>query len=101
MPDAIALDRYVVETLMPDLVGHDRRPAAFLVYLALASDQGRGRGFVSHAQLAERTGLSKRTVQDALRHLAARSLVAVDRGARTEAACLTVLTPWRREGRPA
>ena len=32
---SLELDRYVLETLMPDLVGHDRRPAAFIVYLAL------------------------------------------------------------------
>jgi hypothetical protein len=31
----IVLDRYVLESLMVDLVGHDRRPAAFLLYLAL------------------------------------------------------------------
>ncbi|MDB4890213.1 MAG: hypothetical protein JWL61_2068, partial [Gemmatimonadetes bacterium] len=24
---SLKLDRYVIETLMPDLVGHDRRPA--------------------------------------------------------------------------
>ena len=29
------LDPYVIDTLLPDLVGHDRRPGAFLVYLFL------------------------------------------------------------------
>ncbi|SFC08052.1 hypothetical protein [Massilia yuzhufengensis] len=29
------LDAYVFEVLMPDLIGHDRRPAAFIVYLFL------------------------------------------------------------------
>ena len=33
----LSLDFYIVETLLPDLVGHDRRPSAFLVYLALAA----------------------------------------------------------------
>ena len=28
-------DDYVIETLLPDLVGHDRAPSAFLVYLKL------------------------------------------------------------------
>jgi hypothetical protein len=28
-------DEYVVDVLMPDLVGHDRRPAAFIVFLFL------------------------------------------------------------------
>ena len=31
------LDSYVAETLMRDLVGHDRRPSAFLVYLAITA----------------------------------------------------------------
>ena len=31
----IPLDAYIVDTLMPDLVGHDRQPSAFLVYLYL------------------------------------------------------------------
>ena len=30
-----SLDSYVVDVLMPDLVGHDRRPATFVVYLFL------------------------------------------------------------------
>jgi hypothetical protein len=30
------LDDYVVDVLMPDLVGHDRHPSAFLVYLFLS-----------------------------------------------------------------
>jgi len=35
----ITLDRYVTGNLMRDLVGHDRRPIAFLVYLWLAAEQ--------------------------------------------------------------
>jgi hypothetical protein len=31
----IEVDDYVVDTLMADLVGHDRQPSAFLVYLYL------------------------------------------------------------------
>jgi hypothetical protein len=31
----LALDPYVVDVLLPDLVGHDRSPAAFLVYIYL------------------------------------------------------------------
>lgn len=96
MADVVALDSYILDTLMRDLVGHDRRPAAYLVYLAVAAAQDRGGGYTSHAELAERTGLSKRAVQDALRHLAARALVRIDRGALTEAAALTTLRPWQR-----
>ena len=29
------LDDYLVETLLPDLIGHDRAPSAFLIYLKL------------------------------------------------------------------
>ena len=32
----LAFDAYVVDILMPDLVGHDRKPSAFVVYLYLA-----------------------------------------------------------------
>ena len=32
---AVPVDDYVLDTLMRDLVGHDRRPSAFLVYLYL------------------------------------------------------------------
>lgn len=90
------LDPYVYDTLMRDLVRHDRRPAAYLVYVALAAQAARGRETWSHLQLAEQTGLSKRTVQDSLRHLARRQLINVERGAPTEAAVVAVLTPWRR-----
>ena len=33
---AIALDSYVLDVLMRDLVGHDKKPSAFIVYLYLA-----------------------------------------------------------------
>jgi hypothetical protein len=28
----VAIDDYVIDVLLPDLAGHDRSPAAFLVY---------------------------------------------------------------------
>ena len=31
----IAIDEYVLDVLLPDLVGHDRSAPAFLVYLVL------------------------------------------------------------------
>jgi len=49
------IDEYVTDVLMRDLVGHDRRPASFLVYLWLASEQHR-RGSatqISYQDLAE------------------------------------------------
>lgn len=88
------LDRYVVDTLMRDLVGHDRRPSAYLVYLFLAANGDRIA--LSHAALAERTGLSKRAVQEALNHLARRGLIAVERKGPSEVRTLRPLAPWRR-----
>ena len=74
----LELDRYVVDTLMPDLVGHDKRPSALLVYLFLwAQADARGKNAAaSLREIAEGTGLSKRGVQDGLRVLTKRKLVA-------------------------
>jgi len=96
MNSHLTIDRYVVDTLMRDLVAHDHRPSAFLVYLALLDmiDPGRSAAF-SHAQLAEQTGLSKRAVQDALQHLEKRQLVSIRRRGRTESALVQALSPWR------
>lgn len=96
---ATSLDRYVFDTLMRDLVGHDRRPAAYLVYVALAAEAQRGRRTWSHSQLAGQTGLSKRTIQDSLRHLATRELIKIQRDAPTEAGLIEVLAPWQRHAR--
>ena len=65
----IPIDEYVLDTLMRDLVGHDRRPSAFLVYLYLCRAT-RGEGGrqvqVSLLDIAHDVGLSKRSVQNAL-----------------------------------
>jgi DNA-binding MarR family transcriptional regulator len=95
----LQLDPYILDTLMPDLVGHDRQPSAFLVYLYLWR-QTHGAGEL-HAQvalvdIAEATGLSKRSVQDALGRLAKRKLVAVSRESITAVPVYSVLRPWRR-----
>jgi transcription initiation factor IIE alpha subunit len=93
----LKLDSYVVETLLPDLVGHDRRPSAFLVYLALAGREDDAQ--LSLRNLAELTGLSKRTVQEALRVLTRRRLVAILRAGTTDVATYEVKRPWRRASR--
>jgi transcription initiation factor IIE alpha subunit len=90
------LDAYVFDSLMRDLVGHDRRPSAFLVYLTLEAAARGGRTAFSHAQLAEQTGLSKRGVQDAIRHLSRRGLIAAARQGATDAPRYEPLRPWRR-----
>lgn len=94
---SIILDRYVLETLMPDLIGHDRRPSAFAVYLALLcrADGTRSRAVaMSLRELAEGTGLSKRSVQGAIARLVRRKLVAVQRAGPTSVPTYEVLRPW-------
>jgi hypothetical protein len=91
-----AVDRYVIDTLMADLVGHDHRPSAFLVYLAILAAAADGRAALSYTDLAERTGLSKRTTQNAIAALRGRSLIEVIRRGPTETPEYRPLTPWRR-----
>ena len=95
----LLLDPYIVDTLMPDLVGHDRQPSAFLVYLFLWR-QTHGAGVqttqVALTDIAEATGLSKRSVQDALGRLSRRKLVTVARDSITAVPVYAVLRPWRR-----
>jgi CRP-like cAMP-binding protein len=93
---AYTLDAYVLDALMRDLVGHDRRASSFLVYLALSAASEDGRARLSHAQLAERTGLSKRSVQDAVRHLVERDLLRATRRGATDVPRYEPLKPWRR-----
>ena len=99
--DTLAVDGYVVDTLMPDLVGHDRQPSAFLVYLFLYRRTG-GDPSVSASlslrELAEGTGLSKRTVQSALRRLRRRRLVEARRASITAVPEYSIRRPWARKG---
>jgi hypothetical protein len=95
----IALEPYIVDTLMPDLVGHDRRPSAFLVYLFLwrqTHGSGTATAQLALLDIAEGTGLSKRAVQGALGWLARRKLLAVARDSITAIPVYSVLRPWRR-----
>jgi DNA-binding transcriptional ArsR family regulator len=92
-------DPYVLDSLMPDLVGHDRQPSAFLVYLYLAHRAARARVRaveVSLQELAADTGLSKSAVQAGLRTLVRRRLVRADKASRTAVPAYTVLRPWIR-----
>ena len=91
-----AIPRYVADTLMRDLVGHDRRPSAFLVYLAIAAQAQDGVRSLSHRELAEFTGLSRRAAQDAVAHLVRRGFIEVERKGPTETARYRALTPWKR-----
>ena len=94
----VAFDAYVVDILMPDLVGHDRKPSAFVVWLYLAGvakRSGRDRVSASLETIAAKTGLSKSSVQSALRHLRRRGLVKDEPVSSTDPTRV-VLRPWIR-----
>ena len=100
MPDGFAFDPYLTDVLMRDLVGHDRRPSAFLVYLWLwreSRGDGRRRTGASLQMIATRTGLSKSAVQAAVRHLVRRRLITAARSGPTAAPIYAVHAPWRAE----
>lgn len=95
----IELDEYVVDTLMRDLVGHDRQPTAFLVYLYLwrrSAREGGGSVTISLREMAEGTGASRRAVQDAVSRLHKRRLIGIRRASLTAVPEYTVHRPWRR-----
>lgn len=97
--ETISLDAYILDSLMPDLVGHDRQPSAFLVYLSLWRQTHGSRRLnagISLVDLAETAGLSKRAVQQALKTLVRRRLVSVSRESLTAIPVYTVHQPWRR-----
>jgi DNA-binding MarR family transcriptional regulator len=95
----MTIDGYVVDVLLPDLIGHDKRPAAFALYLFLYSTTraaGRDSAHLSYATLADRTGLSKSAMQRAAAWLVKRHLIKVRTRSRTATPEYTVLTPWKR-----
>ncbi len=96
-----SLDEYVVDVLLRDLVGHDRRPVGFLVYLWLAAEAQRKGGVVqvSYQEIAESIGVSKSSVQSAVRWLVRRKLLAATKENATATPRYTILTPWRDTGR--
>ena len=97
--DMLKLDEYMVDVLMPDLVGHDRRPVCFLVYLWLAME-GQRRGTtvkVSYQELAESVGVSKSSAQSAVGWLVRRKLLCVTKQTVTATPEYVVLMPWRHE----
>lgn len=97
MREIARFDAYLLDSLMPDLVGHDRQPSAFIVYLYLAHRVTRGRTravAVSLQGIAADTGLSKTAVQAAIRTLVRRRLLRVDKQSRTGVPSYTVLRAW-------
>jgi helix-turn-helix protein len=97
----LLIDCYVIDVLMRDLVGHDRQPSAFLVYLWLygrAARTGWRPVPASLRMLASETGLSKSAVQEAVGSLQRLQLVTTEREYRTATPCHALLRHWRASG---
>ena len=85
---------------MCDLVGHDKKPSAFVVYLYLWSQLANTRSRkiqASHQTIADDTGLSKTAVQMSIRHLLRRKLIRSELASRTATPVYSILRPWRRD----
>lgn len=98
----VPVESYLIDVLMRDLVGHDKHPAAFLVYLHLYGQAARRRWNPvsgSLREIAEITGLSKSAVQTALHLLRRRELVATRKAHRTATPEHRVLRHWVSRGR--
>lgn len=93
----IKLDEYVLDSLMRDLVGHDRRPASYLVYLWLAAEQQRQKKpvSISYIDLAESVGVSKSSAQSAVAWLKHRKLISATKANVTATPSYAVQTPWK------
>lgn len=95
----IGVDTYVLDTLMRELVGGDKKPSAFLVYLHLWRRSRGGRTSwvqASHQAVARATGLSRSAVQDAIKVLSRRKLIRSIRASPTSAPRYDVKRPWGR-----
>ena len=93
------IDDYVLDVLLRDLAGHDRSPAAFLVYLVLYTQWVRAERRVvplSLMRLAAQTGLSKSAVQAAIRLLRKRSLIKVTKASATAISEYELVRHWVR-----
>lgn len=93
----LQIDQYVTDVLMRDLVGHDKRPVSFLVYLWLYAEQER-RGAavrISYQELAESVGVSKSSAQTAVGWLVKRKLLKASKATVTATPTYAVQSPWR------
>jgi hypothetical protein len=96
------LDPYITDVLLRDLVGHDRRPASFLVYIWLIAEQQKyaqqrraSAVSISYQELAESIGISKSSAQSSVAWLIRRKLLSVTKATVTATPEYKVLTPWR------
>jgi hypothetical protein len=94
----IPIDDYVLDVLMRDLIGHDEKPSAYLVYLHLYGQAARTKRHSISASvraIADATGLSKSAVHAALIHLRRRQLIATTSDHVTATPRHRVLRHWR------
>src|SRR5438477_8616794 len=95
----VPVDDYVLDVLMRDLIAHDQKPSAFLVYLFLFGRAARQRWrpvSMSLRMIAEEIGLSKSAVQTALDTLRYRELIITVRSHATAVPTHHVLRHWIR-----
>jgi hypothetical protein len=93
-----SIDAYITDVLMRDLVGHDRRPVSFLVYLWLEIEQQKRKGAVqiSYQELAESIGVSKSAAQAAVGWLVRRKLLSATKENATAIPVYHIMRPWIR-----
>ncbi len=94
---SVPVEDYVLDVLLRDIVGHDKQPSAFLVFLHLYAASARSRWRPVEASLrdiAESSGLSKSAVQTAMKILHRRQLISTRRSFRTATPKHRVLRHW-------
>jgi DNA-binding MarR family transcriptional regulator len=99
---SIPIDDYVIDVLLRDIVGHDRQPAAYLVYLYLYAQAARTKWLPvakSLRDLADATGLSKSAVQTAMENLRRRELITTTSDHATATPRHRILRHWRKPRR--
>ena len=99
MAKRLGLDPYIVDTLMRDLIAHDRSQSSFVVFLWLwrqTHAQGRDKIGASLSDVARATGLSKSSVQNAVRRLSRRRLIVANKAGPTLAPIYQVNETWKR-----
>jgi DNA-binding MarR family transcriptional regulator len=97
--ETVPIDDCVLDVLMRDLISHDQKPAAYLVYLHLYGHAARNKWRPIPASLrtiADATGLSKSAVQVALVTLRRRELIATTADHVTATPRHRVLRHWRK-----
>lgn len=95
--NTISVDSVVFDSVLGDVVGRDRSPAAFIIYLWLWSRSAGSRtrsAKASHQAIADATHLSKSAVQGAITLLNRRKLLRSEHGSRTAVPEHFVLRPW-------